>query len=184
MRTTQFPALVHYISLSVTVLRPERPQVRILSAAPKRSLYCGTATFLFWPGAFSHPASSHSDWLLCGLRPHIGHIRSQCRKADGAAGRRSPDLAVWKGTGGPAKAVSPASPHKTNPAPGKAARLCQVPGPYIKIAHSGRAHRAVAVCSRYANPPKSAKLRWASMSWAQRATIAPVKAQRPRRCSM
>ena len=45
VRTTQFPALVHYISLSVTVLLPERPQVRILSAAPKRSLYCGTATF-------------------------------------------------------------------------------------------------------------------------------------------
>ena len=36
MHTTQFPALYHCIFLSVTVLRPERPQVRILSAAPKK----------------------------------------------------------------------------------------------------------------------------------------------------
>ena len=85
----------------------------------KMSLYCRTTTFLFWPGAFCHPASSYSAWPLCGLRPHIGHVRSQCRKADGAAGRQSPDLAVWKGTGCPAKAVSPASPIRQTRHPAK-----------------------------------------------------------------
>ncbi len=48
MHTTQIPALYHCILPNVTVLRPERPQVRILSAAPRAAPFGGAALFCLY----------------------------------------------------------------------------------------------------------------------------------------
>ena len=68
VHTTQFPALYHAICLCVTVLRPGRPEVRILPVAPRAAPY-GVLLFLFCMNFVGQQKGGFEQPVPRALRP-------------------------------------------------------------------------------------------------------------------